>query len=142
MIRTKELFNPNSCLNKAKDDEMLFVLLGRDPAAPVAIRAWVEERIRLGKNNDDDEQIKEALICAQHMTRYRAKNTLRIAVICKSHEHFLQWQRSTPGLALYGVEISGGVNYEGYEFEHVVLHSGNPAVDYERVLARVRPSKV
>jgi hypothetical protein len=47
-------------MNKAKDDEWTFVLLGRDAAATVAVRAWIEERIRLGKNCRDDAQIVEA----------------------------------------------------------------------------------
>lgn len=64
MIKSQELTDPTSCLSKAGYSELLFVLLGRDPAAPVAIRAWVEERIRLGKNKVSDDQIKEALACA------------------------------------------------------------------------------
>jgi len=64
MRKTEELADQNSCLNRAKDDEMLFVLLGRDIAAPAAIRAWCKERIRLGKNKRDDAQIREALACA------------------------------------------------------------------------------
>ena len=60
MIKSDELYNPNSCLNKANDDELIFVLLGRDKAAPIAILAWIEERIRLGKNKRDDLQIVEA----------------------------------------------------------------------------------
>lgn len=47
MIKSEELANPNSCLNKARNNEMLFVLLARDPAAPAAIRAWIAERKRL-----------------------------------------------------------------------------------------------
>ena len=50
---------------------MLFVLLGRDKAAPFAIRAWVEERIRLGKNERTDAQITEALACAATMEAER-----------------------------------------------------------------------
>jgi hypothetical protein len=46
---------------------MVFVLLGRDAAAPAAIRAWAAERIRLGKNAPTDEQIVEALRCADTM---------------------------------------------------------------------------
>jgi hypothetical protein len=61
MRKRDELTDPTSCLNKAKDDEWLFVLLGRDPAASVAVQAWVDERIRLGKNKLDDPQIHEAL---------------------------------------------------------------------------------
>jgi hypothetical protein len=51
-------------MSKALDDEMTFVLLGRDRAAPVAIRAWIAERIRLGKNQPNDDQIIEAEVCA------------------------------------------------------------------------------
>jgi len=53
---------------------MLFVLLGRDKAAPFAIRAWVAERIRLGKNKPDDPQIAEALQCAGIMEREAAND--------------------------------------------------------------------
>jgi len=49
MVKRDELTNPASCMSRAKEDEMVFVLLGRDAAAPVAIRAWVEERIRSAK---------------------------------------------------------------------------------------------
>lgn len=67
MLRHREHLDPNSCWNKAKDKEMLFILLARDRAAPVAIRAWVEERIRRGLNEREDDQIKEALQCAERM---------------------------------------------------------------------------
>ena len=73
MRKVDELSNPNSCLNKAKDDEMLFVLIGRDVAAPQAIRAWVEARIKLGKNQRDDAKIIEALQCAQKMEESRGR---------------------------------------------------------------------
>jgi hypothetical protein len=56
-----ELTDPNSCMSRARDDEWTFVLLGRDPAAPAAVRAWIEERVRLGKNRREDSQIAEAL---------------------------------------------------------------------------------
>jgi hypothetical protein len=69
MFKFDELVQPNSCLNKARNDEMIFVLLGRDPAAPAAIRAWVAERIRLQKNQPGDEQTHEALGCALKMEK-------------------------------------------------------------------------
>jgi L-aminopeptidase/D-esterase-like protein len=56
-------------MRSAHPEEMVFVLLGRDAAAPVAIRAWVQERIRLGKNAPTDEQIAEAMQCAEIMER-------------------------------------------------------------------------
>lgn len=71
MIKSEELTNPNSCMSKARDDEMTFVLLGRDPAAPKAIREWAARRVFLGKNNYTDPQIKEALDCANEMERQR-----------------------------------------------------------------------
>lgn len=71
MIKRDELTKPNSCMNRALDDEVTFVLLGRDPAAPAAIRAWVAERIRLGKNTGRDLQITEALECATRMRDIR-----------------------------------------------------------------------
>lgn len=60
MRKRDEVRDPKSCLNKARDDEWLFILLSRDTAAPVAVEAWIKERIRLGKNADDDPQILEA----------------------------------------------------------------------------------
>lgn len=67
MRKKEELTDPKSCMSKARPDEMTFVLLARDAAAPVAIRAWIAERIRIGKNNPDDAQIKEAEECALWM---------------------------------------------------------------------------
>ena len=68
-MRKKDELAPNTstCMNNAHPEEMVFTLLGRDPAAPVAIRAWVAERIRLGKNKETDEKIVSALECARVM---------------------------------------------------------------------------
>lgn len=67
MIKRDEEKRADSCFNRALPDEWLFVLLGRDVAAPAAIRAWVRERIRLGKNAPGDAQISEALNAANSM---------------------------------------------------------------------------
>jgi len=67
MLKQDELTNPNSCLQKARLDERLFVLLARDVTAPATIRFWCQERTRLGKNTIDDPQIQEALDCARLM---------------------------------------------------------------------------
>jgi hypothetical protein len=67
MLKSDELIDPRSCLNRAMSDEMLFVLLGRDPAAPRAIRAWINERVVLGKNKISDDQIVEAMRIAEEM---------------------------------------------------------------------------
>lgn len=67
MIKKHEIAAKGSCLNRAEDDEMIFVLLGRDKAAPFAIQEWARQRILLGKNKTDDTQIKEAYECAEIM---------------------------------------------------------------------------
>jgi len=73
MIKRDEIEDHTSCFNKATDGERLFVLLARDPAAPAAVRAWIAERIRLGKNKPDDDQIREAQECAALMEVERAE---------------------------------------------------------------------
>lgn len=71
MRKKLELTQVDSCLNKAADDELVFVLRTKDPCAPVAIRMWVEARILFGKNQRDDPKILEALECAAMMERER-----------------------------------------------------------------------
>lgn len=67
MFKHEEINNPNSCLNRARNHELIFVLLARDESAPAAIRAWINSRIDLGKNKREDPQIIEALKCAALM---------------------------------------------------------------------------
>jgi hypothetical protein len=64
MLKRDELTDPNSCLNRAADDELIFVLLARDVATPHGIREWSKERVARGKNQPEDAQIMEALQCA------------------------------------------------------------------------------
>lgn len=71
MRKREELSDPKSCMSRALPGEMTFVLLARDAAAPVAIRAWMRERVRLGKNQPGDEQMAEAALCALAMERER-----------------------------------------------------------------------
>jgi len=91
MIKRDELEDAQSCFNKASDGERLFVLLARDPSAPVAIRAWIADRIRLGKNAPDDDQIREANECATLMDMERAE------IESARRQQLLRW-----------AEISGG----------------------------------
>lgn len=73
MIKRDELANPDSCLNRAENSEMVFVLLGRDEAAPATIRAWCRARVVIGKNKRDDPEIVEALACAKSMENWRKR---------------------------------------------------------------------
>lgn len=77
MRKRHEIANPDSCLNKAREDELMFVLLARDIAAPQIIRAWCNERIRLGKNKEyGDPQIAEARALADLMVEERKRSAL------------------------------------------------------------------
>ncbi len=67
MRKSEEMSDPNSCLNRAADNEMIFVLLAHDIASPETIRNWCGRRLLLGKNLPGDEQILEAWNCARTM---------------------------------------------------------------------------
>lgn len=90
MTKDWESVSPTSCFNHADPNEMIFVLLARDVAAPITIRAWCAERVWLGKNKWDDTQIVEALECAKIMQMTQAEH----------HRH------SHPGLRLASGEPS------------------------------------
>ena len=91
MIKRDEIEDQKSCFNNAHEWERLFVLLARDPAAPVAIRAWIAERIRLGKNAPDDDQIREAHECANRMDVERAEIE---AARCQQKMHWAEGEVS------------------------------------------------
>lgn len=42
MLKKDEIADPNSCLNKAADDEPVFVLRAQDACAPTHVRDWAE----------------------------------------------------------------------------------------------------
>lgn len=67
MTKAEELANPNSCLNKAKDDEMLFILRAKDVCAPFAIAEWIRKRIEIRMNRWTDPKIQEANRCVDTM---------------------------------------------------------------------------
>lgn len=76
MIKRDELSSPNSCMAKALDDEMVFVLLARDKAAPAAILHWCTERIALGLNLPTDQKIQDAMRSAQAMIQAQGPGRL------------------------------------------------------------------
>lgn len=63
------------CYEAALPDEPMFVLLGRDPAGPTTIEFWANERNRLGKTKDPDDnaRIGAALREADEMRTWRGK---------------------------------------------------------------------
>jgi len=80
MRKRDELADPKSCLNKAKDDELIFVFLERDKALPNTLRAWVAERIKLGLNEPGDAQLTSALRDAVLIERARVERLVKAAV--------------------------------------------------------------
>lgn len=64
-------FRPSSTL----DDEPEFILLGRDLAAPSAIRQWANKRQHMMKvglaPKSDEAMVAEALLCAAEMETWR-----------------------------------------------------------------------
>lgn len=73
MKKLKELNDPASCLNKAGDDELIFVLLERDPAAADTVKFWAQRRIDLGINTKEDDKIQEALTWADSIARVNTR---------------------------------------------------------------------
>lgn len=72
-METKANPGPHACFNRALADEPMFILLGRDRAAPDAIRAWVEARNRLGLDTDQ-EQLLEAFKDSDRFREWREAN--------------------------------------------------------------------
>ncbi len=71
MKKSEELQDPNSCWNRARDDEHVFPILDRDVTMPATIRFWTQERMRQGRNEYSDSQIQEALQLAKSIERER-----------------------------------------------------------------------
>jgi hypothetical protein len=72
---TKATPSPYDCFQNLEPDEPYFLLMGRDPAAANLVRLWAvrrQEAIDAGEKPADDEaQVKEALLCAEHMEVWR-----------------------------------------------------------------------
>lgn len=74
MKKRDELADPNSCMNKADNDEFVFVLRQKDPAIAATIRFWASERVRIGKNKADDPKILGALAEADEIDAKRSNH--------------------------------------------------------------------
>lgn len=63
------------CIQKAYEDEMLFVLMARDPFAPLAILEW----IKLSLATQSEEKLREAFNCLMEMKRTNSALINRLA---------------------------------------------------------------
>ncbi len=68
MKKRDELTSPTSCLNKAKADEPIFVLRGKDALGPQAVRHWAT----MAEGVHEPAKIEEALALAEQMERWRS----------------------------------------------------------------------
>ena len=68
--------NPGAfdCYAKAEPDEPMFVLLARDPLAPIIVAEWIKRARRHGV---PDEKLSEALLCAHHMINWRFEQSTK-----------------------------------------------------------------
>jgi hypothetical protein len=77
MIKRDELANPNSCLNKAADNEPIFVLRANDDIAAYVVREWAYRYYQDKRSNPggvtDPQKAKfdEALELADTMERWQ-----------------------------------------------------------------------
>jgi hypothetical protein len=71
MMATKRenIDDPNSCWNKARDDEQVFILLGRDEQMAGTIRDWADRRIAAGVDTDSSPKILSARRLADDLDR-------------------------------------------------------------------------
>lgn len=67
MTKQEEFSNQNSCFNRARQEELMFILLERDIATPDTIRYWAQLRVKSGKNTLKSAQIQEALTLADRI---------------------------------------------------------------------------
>lgn len=76
MATKRELLDdPNGCLNKAADDEPVFLLRAQDRLAPATVRDWCERARRAG--DTPDEKVNEAGAVAIAMERWQEQTGRR-----------------------------------------------------------------
>src|SRR5688572_17247224 len=83
------------CIEKAYDDERLFVLMARDPQAPEVILKWIAHSL----GNQPDDKIREALECAiemqnkGHIFRERKEYDDKRIAERKERDEFEAWKK-------------------------------------------------
>ena len=67
-LKRDEIANPDSCLNRAGDDEPVFVLRAKDPLAAKLVEEWAARAVLAGLH---DDRAREAYRYAQAMRAWR-----------------------------------------------------------------------
>jgi hypothetical protein len=88
MKKSDEIANPTSCLNRAQDDEPIFVLRANDPTSSQLVRLWAAAYvdIKMAETNNNPTQThvdkaNEALQIAEQMENWHLKNSDRMSVV-------------------------------------------------------------
>jgi hypothetical protein len=68
-LKKDEIANPKSCLNKAADDEPVFVLRAKDPLAALIVRHWAFVAEEHGVH--EPEKLAEARALADRMDAWK-----------------------------------------------------------------------
>lgn len=71
MTKLEMISDPNSCLNKAADDEIVFTLRSKDPEAAETIRDWARRRVAHCYDEADSPKILDALQIADAIDKQR-----------------------------------------------------------------------
>lgn len=58
------------CYENAEPDEPMFILLARDPLAPLLVKMWADMR-ELTRPETDLRKLDEAQVCAEQMERWK-----------------------------------------------------------------------
>jgi hypothetical protein len=104
----------DKCIEKAYDDERLFVLMARDPQAPEVIIKWIAHSL----GNQPDNKIREALECAiemqktGHIFRERKEQEEKEKAAAREREEFERWRK---GNAIKGTSDKAVINERGRE---------------------------
>lgn len=109
MRKDLELSTATSCLNKARPDQFVFVLVDHDVTMPGTIRDWCKRRMDAGKNKYGDEQILEALALADEVEKQQREKALKIAWphtttiehACEIVRHILQVEKVESDISYY-----------------------------------------
>lgn len=74
MKKHEELSDPNSCWNKAADDEPVFVIRAKDPEAVGTVMEWCNRRIRHNHNSSGDKKLRDAVEWCRLAAAWRVSN--------------------------------------------------------------------
>lgn len=74
MTKHEEKRDPDSCWNKALENEPVFVIRAKDPVCGLIVNLWCAIRINAGLNMRGDDKLTDAEHWIQMAERWRGKH--------------------------------------------------------------------